>query len=767
MIVDAWFFKRRLLDCSLAGTSPSPVGEIGARPCLSGQGPRHGVMRRRVVAFGFALAFSVAACSSTSPHHPSYTTEAIPATPGSADVTGPTPRAAQIGRPTPGADTFDVRAAFRAALTRVGQPGPVPPDPPALRAYLIYPYLIAARLQSALSARPVSAAAAQLDADIAAFLQAQRGEPVARGLAHDWLVDLAVRQQWPTFLAHIGDFAGAEEDPVLACDILSARLATGTTGADSSGGAGAAQSVAAGSSDDLATAALRVWTQPIEQPACDSVFDWLQKQGLLTSERVEARARAALSAGHPGLALELAAQLPDAQATPLREWARLLQRPRPALEALADRPAMPVEADALAAGLQRLAVTDPTTAQVVLPALLMRQGVTPELAGQMQRSVALGLAYDHAPGAAAALQALPAAMRDDTVREWGARIELWSGRWQQALAWIDQLSAAAAAEPRWRYWRARSLQKVAGDTVAAPLFQALAGLRDYYGYLAADIVQLPYDLQAHTTPPDAALQSTLGMQTGLVRAHELFVCGLTDAAGFEWAVALQGATNAQRIQAAQLADQWGWYAQAIASLGRAEDFDDVALRYPRPYADLVARASTLTQVPADWLLAVMRQESLFRADAVSHANARGLMQLVPTTASAVASRWHVTLSAVDPLFDPGTAVTLGAARLRELLNQYNGAIALALAAYNAGIAPVARWRPVQPMDADVWIDNISYGETRDYVERVLEHIVAFGWTRGTSPPRLSSLLAAVDSGTADVTRSQGAPSSTPERSRVE
>jgi soluble lytic murein transglycosylase len=644
-------------------------------------------------------------------------------------------------------------------VARVGQAGSTPSDPPALRAYAIYPYLTAARLQAALSGQPLAASAGQLDAHIAAFIQGQRGEPVTRGLAHDWLGSLAMRQQWPTFLAQLGDFTGAADDPVLACDTLSARLAIGATGARTTGGAGAAGSAAGSGDNDLALAALAVWSQPIEQPAaCDAVFDWLQKQGLITPGRVEARARAALGAGHAGLGLRIAAQLPEGQAAPLLEWARLLQRPRPVLEALAEMPAMPVEPDALAAGVERLALSDSATAALVLPALLMRPGMTPELSGQLQRSVALGLAYDHAPGAAAALQELPTAVRDDTVCEWGARIALWTGNWPQALAWLDQLSAAAAGEPRWRYWRARALEVIAGDTVAAPLFNTLAGLRDYYGYLAADLVQLPYDLQAHRTPADPVLQSTLALRPGLIRAHELFECGLTDAAGFEWAVALQGASNAQRIQAAQLADDWGWYAQASAQLARADDLDDVALRYPRPYPELLARASALTDVPADWLLAVMRQESLFRADAVSRANARGLMQLQPTTASAVADRWHVVLNGPDALFDPAIAVTLGAARLRELLDQYDGGIALALAAYNAGTAPVARWRPAQPMDADIWIENIAYGETRDYVERVLEHIVAFHWARGAPPPRLSSLLPAVGPGPVAVTRSARAPS---------
>ena len=676
-------------------------------------------MRSHAVVFSLVLAFGLSACIST-PRRPSPATEVI--------------------RSTRGADTLEVRAAFRAALARLGQTGSMPADPPELRAYAIYPYLIAARLQAALSGQSFAAPAQQLDAPIAAFLQEQRGEPVTRALAHDWLVNLALRQQWPAFLAHVSDFSGAANDPVLACETLSARLATGAQSSDR----------------ELVLAALAVWSQPIEQPAaCDGVFDWLLKQGLLTPERVEARARAALAAGHAGLGLKLAAQLPDAQATPLLEWAQLLQRPRAALEALAQSPAMPVEPDALAAGVERLALSDSATAEAVLPALLMRPGMTPQLAGQLQRSVALGLAYDHAPDAAVALQELPAAGSDDTVCEWGARIAFWAGMWPRALAWLDQLSPAAAAEPRWRYWRARALAAVGTDTDAAPLFKALAGLREYYGYLAADQVQLPYDLQAHPTPADRQIQAELAMRPGLIRAHELFECGLTEAAGLEWALALQGSTNAQRIQAAQLAGDWGWYAQAIAQLARAEDLDDVALRYPRPFADLVARASALTDVPADWLLAVMRQESLFRADAVSRANARGLMQLQPTTASAVAVRWHIMLSGADALFDPATAVTLGAARLRELMDRYDGAIVLALAAYNAGTTPVARWRPAQPMDADIWIENIAYGETRDYVERILEHFIAFRWARGAPLPRLSSLLPSVGPGSADLTR--GAP----------
>jgi soluble lytic murein transglycosylase len=154
----------------------------------------------------------------------------------------------------------------------------------------------------------------------------------------------------------------------------------------------------------------------------------------------------------------------------------------------------------------------------------------------------------------------------------------------------------------------------------------------------------------------------------------------------------------------------------------------------------VSQAGKLAQLPQDWILAVMRQESLFRKDAVSRADARGVMQLVPSTATAIARRWHLPPPGRDGLFDPAIAVPLGAAYLRELLDRYGEQLALSLAAYNAGPAAISRWLPPRPMDADIWIENIPYNETRAYVQHILEHIVAFASVRGTEAPRLDILL---------------------------
>jgi soluble lytic murein transglycosylase len=236
------------------------------------------------------------------------------------------------------------------------------------------------------------------------------------------------------------------------------------------------------------------------------------------------------------------------------------------------------------------------------------------------------------------------------------------------------------------------------------------------------------------------VQASLAMEPGMMRAHALIDCGMPDEAGAEWSAALATAQPALKVQAAHLASRWGWYAQTIATLAQANEWADVPLRYPRPYMSEIEHASKLTRVPTDWILAVMRQESLFRKNAVSRADARGLMQMLPATAALVAMRWHLPAPHRDDLFDPAIAVPLGAAYVRELLDRYGDQLSLGLAAYNAGPAAVARWMPRQSLEADIWIENIPYSETRSYVEHVLEHIVAFAVVRDAVPPRLAALL---------------------------
>jgi soluble lytic murein transglycosylase len=656
--------------------------------------------------------------------------------------------AATAGAATSGASPAaqDARQEFLAAMQRLRVPGAgqtslaEPEDSPALKSYVLYDYLTAARLRRDLEFK----AGDELDAAIDAFLAAHGRQPVSRALRHDWLANLSARRRWDWFLPRAADVA----DPALICDRLEARLETGDT-------------------KGLGPDVLVRWNLPQKQPReCDGVFVWLRQQGLISAALAQVRTRAALAAENPRLAREFAADLTPADAAPLLQWARLLEAPRPELNALAANPRGAVEPDALDAGFNRLSRADSGAALALLPPLLARPDMSPGLRGRLQRDAALGAAYERSPAAVAALERVPPDTVDDEVWQWRVRAALWAGDFEQTLAWIDQMPASLAAQPRWRYWRARAVAALHGDEVAAPLFADLAGLRDYYGYLAADRLQRGYALNAQPSPEDPNAEAALAAEPGLVRAHALFDCDMTEEANAEWANELSDAAPAVRVQAAHLAARWGWYAQSIATLAQAGEWNDVWLRYPRPYATAVGQASALTQVPSDWILAVMRQESLFRRDAVSRAGARGLMQIRPSTASALARRWQLPPPTPDALFEPDTAITLGSAYLRELLNRYDGQLGPALAAYNAGPLPVARWLPSRSMDADIWIENIAYGETRDYLQRIFEHIVAFAWVRNVEPPRLVSLLPPVEPATAAARAAGASLAATPRPSML-
>ena len=141
-------------------------------------------------------------------------------------------------------------------------------------------------------------------------------------------------------------------------------------------------------------------------------------------------------------------------------------------------------------------------------------------------------------------------------------------------------------------------------------------------------------------------------------------------------------------------------------------------------------------------LGVIRQESSFDIGAVSPSGARGLMQLMPFTAQAVAKQVGIATSLVSLTSDPSHNMRLGTAYLRQVLDRFDGSLPLAVAAYNAGPHRVDEWLTangdprIGPIDMLDWIELIPFGETRNYVQRVLENVVIYRARRGEKTPTL-------------------------------
>jgi len=174
----------------------------------------------------------------------------------------------------------------------------------------------------------------------------------------------------------------------------------------------------------------------------------------------------------------------------------------------------------------------------------------------------------------------------------------------------------------------------------------------------------------------------------------------------------------------------GWFDRAVFSLGKTPDEQRLyALRFPLHHDDTIRRESLRNAIDPAWVAAEIRAESIFNPKARSPANAMGLMQVLPATGASVAkSIGLANYGGAASLYDPDTNIAIGTAYLRQLMDKYQGLPYVTIAAYNAGPTPTARWQTQRPgFDPDIWIETISYKETREYVARILAFSVIYDW----------------------------------------
>jgi soluble lytic murein transglycosylase len=164
--------------------------------------------------------------------------------------------------------------------------------------------------------------------------------------------------------------------------------------------------------------------------------------------------------------------------------------------------------------------------------------------------------------------------------------------------------------------------------------------------------------------------------------------------------------------------------------------------FPEEYLASVSRESKSTGVAPEWIFSVIRQESSFRYDVKSPANAVGLMQLLPTTAAELAKDHRLKDYNADSLLDPEVNIKLGSIYLARLTKTFNGNFPLALAAYNTGQGRMRRWlssrRDLGPLEnsrtsapeVEVWIDEMPWDETSFYVKAILRNWMIYRLLNG-------------------------------------
>lgn len=323
--------------------------------------------------------------------------------------------------------------------------------------------------------------------------------------------------------------------------------------------------------------------------------------------------------------------------------------------------------------------------------------------------------------------------RDEQIKTLGSdnllerRLRLAILQQTDLVEWLNKLSSKRKEKAEWRYWAAKVEKSEAKRKKA---FEQLAKERGFYPMLAAQQLGVSYQLPiievAHLTPEQLSLY-----ENALARVRELRELGRFDQAKRVWIHFINnvkptsGEDSLAKLQLAIInyAKENDWYDLAVEGTIQIKAFDYIDLRLPNAYSkwfDLNLRGKKITQSFAQ---AIARQESAWNPQAQSHANARGLMQMLPTTARKTAKDNQLPFSSEQDLFRPFNNIMLGTTHLMELNEKYPNNRILISSAYNAGAGRVAQWlrRSNGTLEMDEFIASIPFYETRGYVQNVLAY----------------------------------------------
>jgi soluble lytic murein transglycosylase len=616
-----------------------------------------------------------------------------------------------------GDDELRDRRDYQAALSalRLGQLAQFQALRKKLDGYILAPYLDYELLKDRVveTPRPV----------LHAYLENNEAAAVSGQLRARWLKSLADRGEWDSFLA---EYRPLDNETELACRRLTQLLRKQPGRLD------------------VQREAEQLWQNGNRLPAaCDTTFELWRQAGYMTDEQVFERVRLAMERRNLSLAERLGQYLAPRERVWVDRWLAMHRDPARELATLRYPVETPVARAIVRHGVVRLAYNDPDVAMQEWARLRTLHSFFGEDDSYVLRWVGLLAAQAHHPRAAGWLAAVSAGGDDESLRHWRVRAAIRHGTPASGLRAIAQLNESERQEGEWRYWRARLLEENGEKREAERLYGELARERSYYGFMAADRTGRPYALQHVAVEPTPEEIGALLANPGVAMARELFMIGDTVAARRQWSWTIRTLTPRELAVAAVLAQQWGWHDRAIFTVNRSDHLDDLELRFPVLYRDLVEQSAQQANIEPDWVYGVMRQESAFVTDARSSAGALGLMQLMPQTGRLTGRLIKLPVHSNEAILKVENNLRLGTSYLRQVLNGYQGNQVLATAAYNAGPARVKVWLPNDKLPADRWVDTIPFNETRQYVKNVLAFTTVYGHRLGTPTRRMTDRMPAV------------------------
>ena len=577
--------------------------------------------------------------------------------------------------------------------------------------YPLLPYLDYQQLYHRIDTDPYQ------DVDI--FLDQNQNSYLGQLFLRQWLDYLASQQRWHEYLSYFDD---ALNSSTHQCLHLWSRFKTGDRNALNEVG--------------------QLWDTGRSQPdECDALFTQWQQAGYLTKEIAWSRYQKAIIGNNAKLSRYMQKLMPVDMRTLATQFNEVWRNPA-LLEKISNFQQTTSEiTDTIYHGLNRYARSNPDQAIVLWENYSHTHTFTSNQTNSFHYTLAKQYAY--ANNGEQSRKLLDSLSSEQQVRviEINVRNLLKQQNWVALIDWLQLLPADERQTQQWQYWWARANQQLhPSETVFHAIYEQLAQNRSFYGFLAADILGKPYNLQYTPSIVAEPVLQTLRSNKALMRAKELFFIDKLQDARQEWRFAIANLSPEEYQGAAQLAYEWGWYRKSIESMAAAEAWDDLRIRFPIAHETIVREQAHQSNLPATLIFAITRQESAWEVDAQSSAGAMGLMQLMPQTAKETASKAGIRHHKGD-LLHPEHNITLGSRYIGELLSKYDNNRLPAIAAYNAGPRRVNQWleQSANQLPYDIWIEVIPFGETRKYVQNVLSYSVVYAYQMGEEMSLLTQI----------------------------
>ena len=323
-------------------------------------------------------------------------------------------------------------------------------------------------------------------------------------------------------------------------------------------------------------------------------------------------------------------------------------------------------------------------------------------------------------------------LKTDNLTERRLRMAIWQKT--DLSPWLNSLTTEGKAKQEWRYWEAK--QDISKNIEK---LTALSKERGFYPMLAAAQLKQAYKVD-FPVAPSFTVEEQLPFEQVFAIIRELRELGRNGLAKQRWRILLDNADFTTQLKLAEYAENQQWFELAVDASIVAKAWDYLSLRLPNAYSEYFNAALQNLNISKTFAMAIARQESAWNPMAQSSANARGLMQLLPSTAKLTAENNQLPYQGEQDLFKPLNNILLGTAHLNELNGKYPNNRILIAAAYNAGANRVEKWlsRANGKLALDEFVASIPFYETRGYVQNVVTYDFYYQILQNKENPQIFS-----------------------------